>query len=43
MLLKGGGADEALRTNVRCAWGKFNEVALILTMRGAYLRLMGKI
>lgn len=43
MLGKGGGAEEASRTRVRCAWGKFNELGPILTMRGASLKLKGKI
>jgi len=30
---KGGGAEEAPRTGVRCAWCKFNEVASMVTMR----------
>ena len=42
MLGKGGGAEESSRVRVKCAWGKFNELAPILTMRGASLRLEGK-
>ena len=37
------GAGEASRVRAICAWGKFNELALILTLRGASLRLKGKI
>jgi len=36
-------AEEALRTRVRCAWSKFNELSSILTVRGASLSLKGKI
>src|SRR3989442_6845818 len=39
---KGGGAEEASRARVRCAWGKFRDLRL-LTARGASLRLKGKI
>ena len=31
----GGGADEAARARVRCAWAKFKELSPILTARGA--------
>jgi len=45
MWRKGSGAEEASRTGVRCevcAWGKFNELALILTMKGgASMRFKG--
>src|SRR5450755_4055524 len=43
MLGKGGGAEEASRVRVRCSWGKFNELAQILTMRAAPLKMKGKI
>ena len=43
MLGSGGGAEEATVARVTCAWGKFSELAPILTMRGASLRLKGKI
>jgi hypothetical protein len=43
MLGSGGGAEDASRTRVRCAWGKFNELAPIITSRGASLKLKGKI
>jgi len=33
MLGKGGGAEEASRLRVKYAWGKFNQLAPILTMR----------
>jgi len=42
MLGKGGGAEEASRTKVRCTWGKFNELVPILNLRGASLRLKRK-
>src|SRR5580698_5591187 len=38
----GGGVEEASRARVRCAWSKFMELAPILTLRGASLRLKGK-
>src|SRR5580692_621828 len=38
-----GGAEEATRARVRCAWTKFMELEPILTLRGASLRLKGKI
>src|SRR5437867_543084 len=40
---KGGGAEEASRARVRCAWGKFRDLRMLLTVRGASLRLKGKI
>ena len=43
MIGAGGGAEEASRARVRCAWGKFNELLPILTTRGASLKLKGKI
>jgi hypothetical protein len=43
MLGVGGGAEEASRTRVKCAWGKFMELAPLLTTRGASLKLKGKI
>jgi len=43
MIGSGGEAEEASRTRVRCAWSKFNELSSILTVRGASLRLKGKI
>jgi hypothetical protein len=43
MLGCGGGAIDAVRTRVKCAWGKFRELAPILTLRGMSLRMKGKI
>ena len=43
MLSAGGGVEEAVRCRVRCAWGKFNELMPILTMRGTSLKVKGKI
>lgn len=43
MIGVGGGADEASRARIRCAWAKFNELAPILTSKGASLRMKGKI
>jgi len=40
---KGGGAEESSRARVRCAWGKFMELKMLLTARGASLRVKGKI
>jgi hypothetical protein len=39
----GGGVEEATRARVRCAWGKFMELAPILTARRVSLQLKGKI
>ena len=36
-------AEEASRTRVRSAWGKFNELAPVLTKTGVSLKLKGKI
>jgi len=43
MIGAGGGAEEASRNRVRCAWGKFNELLPILTARGVSLKLKGKL
>ena len=43
VLAAGGGAEEASRARVRCAWAKFRELAPILTSRGASLKVKGKI
>ena len=43
MIGVGGGAEDASRARVRCAWAKFRELAPILTNRGASLRVKGKI
>src|SRR3954463_9175112 len=43
---RGGGAEEASRARVRCAWGKFRDLRMLLTargLRGASLRVKGKI
>ena len=39
MLGCGGGAGDAVRSKVRCAWGKFRELAPILTVRGMSLKM----
>src|SRR5579863_5536190 len=43
MLGCGGGVDDAVRTRVKCSWGKFRELAPILTVRGMSLKMKGKI
>ena len=43
MIGAGGGAEEASRTRVRCAWGKFNQLRPILAVRGFSLKVKGKI
>ena len=43
MIGAGGGAEEASRARVRCAWAKFRELAPILTSRGASLVVKGKV
>ena len=43
LICAGGGAEDASRTRVRSAWGKFNELAPVLTKRGVSLKLKGKI
>ena len=43
MVSAGDGVEEAVRCRVRCAWGKFNELMSILTMRGTSLKVKGKI
>ena len=42
MLRAEGGVKAAVRNRVRCAWGKFHELAFILTRRGVSLKLKGK-
>jgi len=42
MLGKGGGAEKASRTRVMCVWGKFNELAPILTARGGLHEVKAK-
>ena len=43
MIGAGGGAGDASRTRVRCAWGKFNELKPVLAEIGTSLKLKGKI
>ena len=40
---KGGSAEESSIARVRCAWGKFMDLKMLLTARGASLRVKGKI
>ena len=39
----GGGADEAARARVRCAWAKFKELSLNWTACGAFYHMKGEI
>jgi len=39
----GGGAEEASRARVCNAWAKFNELAPVLTSRGASIKVKGKV
>ena len=39
----GGGVEDAVRTRVKCASGKFRELESLLTLRGMSLKLKGKI
>ena len=39
----GGGVEDAVRHRVKCAWGKFRELSLFLTLRGMSLKLKGKL
>jgi len=43
MVGSGGGAGDAVRARVRCAWGKFNELSPMLVTRGASLKVKGRI
>ena len=43
MIRAGGGVEEATRTRVKYAWGKFRELAPSLTKRGISLKKKGKI
>jgi hypothetical protein len=43
MIGSGGGAEEASRARVRCAWAKFRELSPLLTARGASLKVKGKL
>jgi hypothetical protein len=39
MIGNGGDEEKATRTRVRCEWGKFTELAPMLTQRGASLKM----
>ena len=41
MIEAGGGAGEASRARVWCAWSKFRELSAILISRGASLKVKG--
>jgi len=41
ILERGGDTEEASRTRVTCVWDKLNELAQLLAMKGALLRLKG--
>ena len=43
MIGAGGGAEDAVRCRIRCAWGKFNELAPMLTKRGLSLKVKGNL
>src|SRR6267154_1727176 len=43
MLLGKGEVQKSSSARVRCAWGKFMELKMLLTARGASLRVKGKI
>jgi hypothetical protein len=43
MIGAGGGVEDAVRTRVRCAWGKFNLLSPMLARRGASLKVKGRI
>src|SRR3989441_12050420 len=40
---KGGGAEKSSIARVRCAWGKFMDLKMLLTAKGASLKVKGKI
>ena len=42
MLCAGGGAEEASRTRVRSAWGKFNELDASADKKGCLFETEGK-
>ena len=42
VLGKGGGAEEASRNRVRCAWAKFNELAPFLKGKGPSMKVKGR-
>ena len=37
-----GGAEDAIRNRVKCAWGKFKELP-VFTLRGTSLKMKGKL
>ena len=39
---KGGGAEESSRARVRCAWGKFRALKMLLDSEGGLLESEGK-
>ena len=39
VLGKGGGAEEASRNRVRCAWAKFNELTPFLNFKGPSMKV----
>jgi hypothetical protein len=41
MIGGGVGSEKAVRYRIRCAWGKFNELAPMLTKRGLSLMMKG--
>jgi hypothetical protein len=41
MIGAGGGAEDAVRCRIRCAWGKFNQISSMLTKRGLSLKRKG--
>ena len=41
MIGAGGASEEAVRCRIRCAWGRFNELAPMLTKRRLSLRMKG--
>ena len=43
MIGAGGGSEEAVRCRIRCAWGKFNELAPLFTKRGLSLKVKGNL
>ena len=43
MIGSGGGVEETSQTRVRCAWVKFRELSQILTKRGVFFKIKGKL
>jgi hypothetical protein len=41
MIGAGGDAEDAVRARVRCAWGKFNQLGPMVSVRGASLKVKG--